>query len=113
MTSPTLVGAKAGAISATNDCSRASVHRQEPQQAQKIVRRRRVVSLNCRDAFPQMVDTDAPGRATHPRSEAERDRTTARSSSRHDLSVWPPSLAGPVASFSRQEEGGSPGLKHL
>jgi hypothetical protein len=47
MTSPKLVGAKEGAIAATNDCSRASGHRQEPQQAQKIVRRRRVVSLNC------------------------------------------------------------------
>src|SRR3989440_7165997 len=52
-----------------------------------------VVSLNCRDEFPQTVDKDAPERAMYPGNEAERDRTTFRSSSRHDLSVWPPSLA--------------------
>src|SRR4029453_3208886 len=52
-----------------------------------------VVSLNCRDEFPQTVDKDAPERAMYPGNEAERARTTVRSSSRHDLSVWPPSLA--------------------
>lgn len=52
-----------------------------------------VVSLNCRDEFPQTVDKDVPDRAMYPENEAERDRTTVRSSSRHDLSVWPPSLA--------------------
>jgi len=52
-----------------------------------------VVSLNCREEFPQTVDKDAPERAMYPGNEAERDRTTVRSSSRHDLSVWPPSLA--------------------
>ena len=55
--------------------------------------RKRVVSLNCRDEFPQTVDKDAPERAMYPGNEAERDRTTVRSSSKHDLSVWPPSLA--------------------
>jgi hypothetical protein len=46
---------------------------------------RRVVSLNCRDEFPQTVDKDALDRAMYPGSEAERDTTIVRSSSRHDL----------------------------
>jgi hypothetical protein len=55
-------------------------------------RRYWVVSLNCRDEFPQTVGTDAQDRATPPGSEAERDRTTVRSLSRRDPSVWPPWL---------------------
>src|SRR5215471_12511216 len=43
-----------------------------------------VVSLNCREEFPQTVGKDAPDRARHPGSEAERDRITIQSSSRHD-----------------------------
>jgi hypothetical protein len=54
---------------------------------------KRVVSLNCRDEFPQTVGTAAPDRATPPGREAERDRTTVRSWSRRDPSVWPPWLA--------------------
>ena len=51
-----------------------------------------VVSLNCREEFPRTVDKDAPNRAMYPGSEAEREKTTVRSSSRHGLSVWPPWL---------------------
>jgi PAS domain-containing protein len=63
----------------------------QAQAAQRnLVLQTSVVSLNCRDAFPQTMGKDAPGRATHPGSEAERDRTTVRSLSRRDPSVWPP-----------------------
>src|SRR5215217_4724695 len=59
-------------------------HTSNVLSVQNIMVRNTVVSLNCRDEFPQTVGKDAPDRATHPRSEAERDRTTVRLLSRHD-----------------------------
>jgi hypothetical protein len=51
-----------------------------------------IVSLNCRDEFPQTVDRVALTRAICQGREAEREKTTVRSSSRRDPSVWPPWL---------------------
>ena len=45
----------------------------------------RVVSLNCRDKFPQTMDKDTPERAMYLGKEAERERATVWSSSRHDI----------------------------
>jgi hypothetical protein len=50
----------------------------------------RIVSLNCRDEFPQTVGRVAPARVICQGSEAARDKTAIRLLSRRDPSVWPP-----------------------
>ncbi len=56
------------------------------------IRKYLIVSLNCRDEFPQTVGRVAPAPVICQGSEAELERTTVRSSSRRDPSVWPPWL---------------------
>jgi hypothetical protein len=61
-----------------------------------------IVSLNCRDEFPQTVGRVAPAPVMCQGSEAGLDRTTVQSSSKRDLLVWPPRPDHPGPSRPRK-----------